>query len=820
MHEEEPESWDFFVSYAQADDEWATWIAWELEEAGYRALIMAWDSVAGRNWAERIDAGVLGATRTIAVLSASYLESVYGAAEWRTAWAADPAGARRKLLPVRVEDCDRPGLLGTVAGFDLFGLDEQAACTRLLVEVGAAISGRRTPSAPSRFPGADKPRFPGRHRAWNVPRPQDPHFTGRDRDLAELEQGFARAQPVPSGVTVQVIRGLEGVGKATLAAEYAHRHNAEYGVVWWAEAEKPELLPDEFDGLVRRLGHEPVGPAADPQAQVRDLLAGEESWLLIFHNANANADIAPWLPTEPRAADAPGHVIVSTKHTGFPPSQMRNLEILQPPDAVALLTSRADDLDPRTAAEIAKELGWLPLALAQAGGYLMSTGEQGEVYLRQLRRDPVPLFQRGTDGLTTRTIATLWDISLERIAACPAAVQLLEVCAYLAPEPIPENLFTGHPGMPLPESLSAVLRDPVIFTDTVAVLVEYSLAERSAARLRIHRLVQAVVRARCAPGAQPLRAAVHLLRVHSPAAVISDPRTWERWKALLPHVLAATDFVARETAADSALLADAAWLLDRAGTYQQMHARLDDAQTLMERALYWAEDAYGPDDVLVGQILNNLAAVILSQGRADEALPLAQRAVDVTANALGLWDPYVATCLSTAAAIHCGLGQLAEAGSLIRHALSIYEDAYRTGTAPRQRPGHDEITATVTTLAAILRDRGELLEAQRLFRRVLAVDENAYGGDHLKIAIRLTNLATVLRDPHQLKEAHSLLDRARAINKAVYGSGHLIVADSLDNLVPVLKALGRDEEARLLAEEAEQIRRRTASSPDEQDGGG
>ena len=779
MREGEPESWDFFLSYARADQDWATWIAWELEAAGYRVLVMAWDFVAARNWVERIQAGVLGAARTIALLSDFYLESVYGAAEWQAALAADPAGAGRKLLPVRVKDCDRPGLLSTVIGFDMFGLDEEAARTRLLSEVVAAISGRRRPAARPRFPGRDrtvprKPRFPGRHRAWNVPRQQDPHFTGRDRELAELEQGFAGPEPALRGVKVQAICGLEGVGKAALAAEYAHRHSAEYGVVWWAGAGQPELLANEFDGLARQLGREPVGPAGDPQAQIRDLLADEKSWLLIFHNANAAADIDPWLPTEPRSPDAPGHVIVTTERTGSQLRQVLNLKVLQPPDAVALLASRAGDLDPRTAAEIAEELGWLPLALAQAGGYLIGTGAPGEAYLRQLRRDPAPLYQRGPDGPDTRTIATLWNISLERIAAvCPAAVQLLEVCAYLAPDPIPENLFTTHPGRPLPESLSAAAGDPVMFTDTVAMLVEYSLAERSAARLQIHRLVQAVVRARRGPGAQPLRAAVHLLRVHSPATVMRDPQTWERWKALLPHVLAATAFVDRETAADRALLADAAWLLDRAGTYQQMHARLDDARSLMERALRFAEAAYGPDDVLVGQILNNLAAVMLGQGQAAEALPLAQRAVEVTAKARGPWDPNVATGLRTAAEIHRSLGQLPEAGRLIKRALNIYEDAYAAGTGPRPRPGHDEITAAATTLAAILRDRGELPEARDLFRSVLAADEDAYGGDHPKIAIRLTNLATVLRDPHQRTEACSLLDRARAINEAVYGSGHL-----------------------------------------------
>jgi hypothetical protein len=40
---------DFFVSYTQADRHWAEWIAWVLEEDGYRVLIQAWDFVPGSN---------------------------------------------------------------------------------------------------------------------------------------------------------------------------------------------------------------------------------------------------------------------------------------------------------------------------------------------------------------------------------------------------------------------------------------------------------------------------------------------------------------------------------------------------------------------------------------------------------------------------------------------------------------------------------------------------------------------------------------------------------------------------------------------------
>jgi hypothetical protein len=174
---------DFFVSYTKKDREWAEWIAWILEEDGYKVLIQAWDFVPGSNWIKGMQAGVRDASRTLAVLSSAYLASVYGGAEWQAAWAADPLGTDRRLLVARVEDCSRPGLLAGVVGFDLFGLGEAAARDRLREMVSAAVTGRAKPAVPPAFPGSVRampvePRFPGPHQ--HVTAGRAAYAAGRD----------------------------------------------------------------------------------------------------------------------------------------------------------------------------------------------------------------------------------------------------------------------------------------------------------------------------------------------------------------------------------------------------------------------------------------------------------------------------------------------------------------------------------------------------------------------------------------------------------------------------------------------------------------
>jgi hypothetical protein len=122
------EAADFFVSYTSADRAWAEWIAWQLEGEGYRVVLQAWDFAPGRDWAHEMQQATATAERVVAVLSAAYLQSAHGEAEWRVFYAQDPSAERGLLLPVRVDKVDPPGLLKTRIYVDL--VDHDAAGAR------------------------------------------------------------------------------------------------------------------------------------------------------------------------------------------------------------------------------------------------------------------------------------------------------------------------------------------------------------------------------------------------------------------------------------------------------------------------------------------------------------------------------------------------------------------------------------------------------------------------------------------------------------------------------------------------------------------
>jgi tetratricopeptide (TPR) repeat protein len=808
---------DFFISYTQADRAWAEWMAWVLEEDQHSVLIQAWDFVPGSNWVQGMRAGVSGSVRTIAVLSEDYLASAYGTAEWQAAWRNDPLGAKRKLLMVRVKPCDRSDLLAGVVSVDLFGISEAEARARLRRMVSAAVTGRAKPAKSPAFPGLGRaipvqPQFPGAlPRVWKVPA-RNPNFTGRGADLAALATALA-AGPT---VTVKAVRGMGGVGKTQLAAEFAYGHAADYDLVYWLAAEQVASIPDQFTALAAQLGLDPVPEPEGLQAQVHDQLRHVPGWLLIFDNADSVDDLRPWLPGGPMPPGGHGHVIVTTRRGGFAAlGEVMDLDVITPEDALALLRTRVPGLDEATGNELAEEFGCLPLALEQAAAYLDRTGLPAGDYLRLLRRRAADLYARGQVSGRADKIATLWDLSLERIAAeDPAATQLLDLFAYLAPERIPLALFTAHPDL-LPEPLATTAADELAFTDALGVLVDFSLIKRTEAGLQIHRLLQGALRARRASqpspptgvdgwvlapipatnrGANPLGVVLGSLRADAPKTIEDAPQNWPQWAMLLTHVLAATGHLEQTPRPQTAAGPDAAWLLDRAAAYLRVHARLQEARPQAERALAIAETVYGPDHPDVGIVLKTLAGILRDLGLLSQARPLAERALAIDEAAYGPDHPTVATDLNTLAQILRDLGLPGQARPLAERALAIDEATYG--------PDHSEVGMRLNNLAMILRDLGLLSQARPLAERALAIDEAAYGPDHPTVATVLNNLAMMLRDLGLPGQARPLAERALAIDEATYGPDHPTVATVLNNLAMMLRDLGPLGQARPLAERA------------------
>jgi tetratricopeptide (TPR) repeat protein len=204
---------DVFVSYNRADRGWAEWIAWVLEEAGYSVKLQAWDFRPGGNFVLAMQEATR-ARHTVAVLSPSYLAAEYTQPEWAAAFARDPQGRERTLIPVRVQESQPDGLLGQIIYADLVGLDEATARTALL----AVFAERGKPPTQPPFPGRGlptaprlKPDFPAAPRISIAKLPSTGEtFVAREDELARLDAAWE------GGTNVITFVALGGAGKSAL----------------------------------------------------------------------------------------------------------------------------------------------------------------------------------------------------------------------------------------------------------------------------------------------------------------------------------------------------------------------------------------------------------------------------------------------------------------------------------------------------------------------------------------------------------------------------------------------------------------------------
>jgi hypothetical protein len=152
----------FFVSYTKPDEAWAEWISWALEEVGFSTTVQAWDFGPGGNFVLEMQQAASEAKRTLAVLSPDYLKSRFAASEWAAAFAADPDGLKKRLVPIRVRACRLDGLWKALVHIDLVGLDEPTAQERILAGVrGQRGKPQRRPQFPGTMMRQERPQFPG-----------------------------------------------------------------------------------------------------------------------------------------------------------------------------------------------------------------------------------------------------------------------------------------------------------------------------------------------------------------------------------------------------------------------------------------------------------------------------------------------------------------------------------------------------------------------------------------------------------------------------------------------------------------------------------
>lgn len=639
-------------------------------------------------------------------------------------------------------------------------------------------------------------------RIQNIPIPQNIFFTGREPLLATLHKRLSTARAAAL-TQPQALYGLGGIGKTQTAAEYAYRFGDDYTHVFWVWAASRETLVDDFVTLAELLK---LPEQNEPDQQkvvdaVKGWLASQDGWLLIMDNADDLRQAREFLPIHHK-----GYVLYTTRAraAGSIAASMEVEQLSEQDGALLLLrwtrlldmeasldSARAEDL--AAAKRIVREMDGLPLAIVQAGAYMEETGCGLEDYLHLYETYRKDLLSRRSLLISDypETVATTWSLSFQQVEQASAlAANVLCLCAFLAPDAIPEELLTrGAAELGSIDGGAAI--DTFQFNDALKVLLNYSLVRRNheTHMLTIHRLAQAVLKDGMDDEARQVWAE-RTVRAINAAFPQADYGTGAKQLSYMPHVQECITLIKQYRLH----FPEAAHLLYKSAEFLYFHGFYAESRDMHLQALELRRQARDEENLAVAESLNALAVLARLLGDFGQAESYHLHALTIREKALGPDDPQTALSLNNLGVLYRGQGRYEEAELYLQRALGIRE----------QKLGAEnpETLTTLLNLANLYEVQRRFEEAEQLLERVLAISERTLQPENPLIAHTLNLLARLCFAQEHYARAESFWNRSLTLLEKTLGSEHPTTAERLNDLARAAYAQGHFLQAQALCQKA------------------
>nr|WP_237535091.1 FxSxx-COOH system tetratricopeptide repeat protein [Streptomyces sp. SID3343] len=663
----------------------------------------------------------------------------------------------------------------------------------------------------------------------NIP-PRNQVFTGRRELLENLDRGLRGGM---TAVLPHTLHGMGGVGKSQLALEYVYRHAAEFDIVWWISAERPTQVVKALVELAQRLGLPVGGEAITAVPAVLEALRTgipHQKWLLVFDNAESPESIQEYFPGGP--GGPAGSILVTSRNPQWNTlAHPLEVDVFERDESVQLLQRRNPDLSTADALRLADVLGDLPLAVEQASAWRAETGMPVDEYLRLFEEKRVELMTVSRPALYEETVATAWNVSLDYLERkSAAALQLLQVCAYFAPEPIARSIFSATAVDPIAPELDLALTDPLRLGRAIREINRYSLAkiDHRTNSIQMHRLVQAVLIARMTEEQRVrMRHGAHMLLAGNAPKNPQDPDHWPRYGELYPHVVVSQAVDSPSRRARQMVFGFAEYLYwwgDHEGarsfaqrTYEQWRDAYGDAdpQTVMLgrhlRSVLWVMGRYTESADLSAHLLavlerdtdadsveellrvkGQVASDLRAQGDFRGALAIDQEVYDRAVHVCGVDDP------ETLRHAH-NLGVSLRANGEYQRALTLDTDTWQR---KREMYGEQSLSALLTesSIAYNRRELGEYLTSARLLQSVVEKYRQSVGESNPFTQRAIARLGVALRKAGDHQGAAELTGYARRTLTERYGAHSPDALQAALNLSVDLRQLGDLQEAYKLGE--------------------
>lgn len=686
---------------------------------------------------------------------------------------------------------------------------------------------------------------------------QNAYFTGREDILSKMKGEFDGQK---DGLSIYLISGLGGVGKTQTVSEYILRNKTKYKLIWWINAKDKATIASAYYTLAQELelplqdtNYESAGRNIKETSRrkvttdrVCEWFERHGEWLLVFDNADTLDEITKYLPRWGN-----GQIIITsrTKNWGNITRLIHNLEVFEASEAESFLRKKLmvkgvsstiglNIYEEKQLPDLALLLGYLPLALEQAGSYIATGGSVSE-YMDFFKHCNKEILRKGKPYYESQdTVDTTWDISFQRVNnKSRFAYFLMNIFSFCAADDIPYELLLSVEEVLMTHFNEKTI--PLLLADARNTLNNYSLININIDKnsIYINRLVQAVIRNNLVPDIERMYTTIQMaLCIVLEKFISYRISTNEKHKSsrLLPHALEISKYADEFNVSPEMNIK----LMLEIGLYLWMLPQYYESKKIFINALAVASKYYKTiynDDT--ADILNNLGLVHDEMGEYTKALLCYEKAVLINrhlhtsenstnminylrnlgglknrlgicseamenySEALGIAkiiyrdeEKNIAPILGDIGVIYESMGDYVSAKNYYEHSLSI--------TAKYNIKDPCLVALCNENMGDILRLLGDYSQSEQHYLKALELYKDYYECDHPDIARNINKLGIVLSKLGLHKKALEMCNQALQMDRKFFGDDHPYIARNLRSLGAIYSILNKMSKAQLYFEKA------------------
>ena len=555
----------------------------------------------------------------------------------------------------------------------------------------------------------------------------------------------------------------------------------------------------------------------------------QKEWLIVFDNANDPFPemLAKFIPPGNR-----GNILVTSRNKSMGRvmafKNLIEIEEMEESDAITLLFS-VSDLDPsaehiQAAKGIVAELGYIPLAIDQAGAYIKAGRCDITEYLRQFSIHRQTLMSdatfKGASGYD-QTVYGTWDLSFKEMEkrvesttgnaqAAQAAILILQICAFYHRSNISKDIFQSAAEVgqwivdsdiaeKLPQTAASLDHtllaldkeghwDAMIFEEGISMLLSFSLMKRgqSSQVLSMNPLVHAWSQDRMSKSEQR-----RLCQIGSTILSCAIPQRFasEDYKLrrlIYQHIMENESYAYKIGVIQEYY--DDKW--SNFALVMKENGNWKNAQELEIKVMDMRKELLGAEHPYTLRSMASLAVTYRDQGKWNEAEQLEIQVMDKRKELLGAEHLDTLESMGNLASTYRNKGRWNEAEELEVQVMDMRKKLLGAE--------HPDTLESMGNLAATYGSQGRWIEAEELEVEVMDMRKELLGADHPETLTSMGNLAATYGNQGRWSEAEQLEVQVMDMTKKVLGAEHPDTLSSMANLAATYGNQGRwNEEEQL-----------------------